>query len=174
LANGGVTSGAETGVPAGTKVSLTVRGNGIDDRGRVLLTATFGDPGETTGSQSLRLWDAGTTREIAFEGQPFGQDDQGNDTKILDIEQVRIAGNGDVIFRGTIGFLEDNTRHVTESRIFRQTDDVGSTLLTTGTKVSTGTIVEINIADVNDNGDVLVIAGVNRRADRGLLLLPRL
>ena len=62
-----------------------------------------------------------------------------------------------------------------EVRVLRWSDGVGETLLRTGSTIPQGNIVEINtVADINDSGDVIVIAAANRSANRVLLLLPRL
>ena len=172
--DGQVFSVAETGVPAGTKTVLEVRGLAIDDRGRVVFTVTFGDPGDTDGLPSLRIWDSGTTQEIAFEGQGgYGEDEEGNKLTILELEQIRAAGNGDVVFRVALGYFEEGTRRISETRILRWSDAGVDTLLKTGSKIQIGTIVSLAISDLNDGGDLLSIAGVNNRANRALLLLPR-
>jgi hypothetical protein len=173
IADGGIAPIAETGVPAGSKQVLQVRGNALDDSNGALFSVTFGDPGQSTGLLSLRYWRDGVTREVVFEGQPFGEDDEGNDLQILDVEDVRLGGNGDAIFHGVIGYFDEGTRTVTSTRIFRWNDGVGETLLETGEAIQSGTLVELNIQDVSDGGDVLLIAGVNTRPNRALLLLPR-
>ena len=46
-------------------------------------------------------------------------------------------------------------------------------VLQTGASVGGGDLVELSIADVTANGDLLIIGSINREADRALLLLPR-
>jgi hypothetical protein len=77
------------------------------------------------------------------------------------------------VFSVTVGFFESGTRRITENRILRWSDGFGESLLRTGQKAPNGTIVELSIADLNQSGDLLVIAGVNRRTTRSLFLLPR-
>jgi hypothetical protein len=173
-ANGQVTNIAETGVPAGTKVVQKVDARDIDDNGRVLFTATFGDPGAATGNTSLRVWENGSTREIAFEDEGYGQDDQGKDLKILQIGTIRLSGGGDVLFVASLGNTQNGTTKTSETRILRDAGAGLETVHKTGTSVpGAGTLVDLDIADVNDSGDLLSIAGVNRKSNRALLLVPR-
>ncbi len=164
---------ARTGVPAGTKEVIAVRSHAIDDAGRIVFSATFGDPGASAGLISLRIWDGTTTQEIAYEGQGFGEDDEGNDLKILEIKQIRVAGRGDVVFSAKVGFVEDGTQHIADTRILRWSDGGLDTLVKTGEKTAGGTIVELASFDVNDGGDLLLVAGVVSKANRNLLFLPR-
>jgi len=174
LSSGTYTSVAQTGVPAGSKTILSVRGVAIDDAGRVTFTAQFGDPGQSTGPTSLRRWDSGATEELAFVGQGFGQDSQGNDQQITDIGQIRVSRNGDVVFRVTLGTTSNGTTKTSGTQVVRFADGQLQTLLSTGTNLNSDTtIVSLTVADVNDSGDVLVIGSLNRTATRSLLLVPR-
>jgi len=173
LSNGAFTTVARTGEPAGTQVVLDARATAIDDAGDIVFFVHFGQPGET-GSISLRIWQAGTTQQIAFEGQGFGQDDQGNDLKILKIDQIRVARNGDVVFRAALGMIENGTPKTSSTSILRYAGGRLDTLLQTGEEISNNNnIVSLTVADLNNNGDLLSIASINRSANRALLLLPR-
>jgi hypothetical protein len=173
LSNGTFTTVARTGDPAGTKVILDARGIAIDDAGDIVFSVHFGDPGQA-GSISLRIWQGGTTQEIAFEGETFGQDAQGNDLTILKLEQVRVARNGDVVFRATLGTIDNGTPKTSATSILRYASGRLDTLLQTGQEISSNNkIVSLTVSDLNNNGDLLSIGSINRSANRTLLLLPR-
>lgn len=173
-ANGGFTSIAKLHEPAGTKVVVDVRALAIDDAGRVTFQINFNDPDQSTGPISLRQWENGVTREIAFEGQPgFGEDEEGNEYRILEIESVRANRFGDVVFTARIGFFEDGTEETVETRLLRWTGNGLETVLRTGSQFSGGIIGGIEtLADINDNGDLLLIVEL-RGSGRGLVLIPR-
>lgn len=175
-----VTSIAESGVPAqdheGREV-LDVRGLDIDGSGLVVYQEVIGDPGATTGFLSLRAWDGNGTREIAFEGLRFGRDDQDEPLRILEIEQVRVSQSGDVVFTATIGrFDDEGTRRIDRSSVLRWTraGQIEEVIQTKSTLPDGGRITSLSIQSVNATGDILVIATIDRQANRALLLIPRL
>lgn len=172
--NGGYQSIAQLGEPAGSKTVVDVRALAIADDGRVTFQINFNDPDESTGPISLRQWQNGATREIAFEGQGgFGEDDMGNQFKILEIESIRANRAGDVVFTARIGFVEDGTENTEETRVLRDAGNGLETVLRTGSTFSGGTISGIEtLSDINDNGDLLLIVEL-RGAGRGLVLIPR-
>ncbi|MEW6272434.1 MAG: hypothetical protein AB1689_24390 [Thermodesulfobacteriota bacterium] len=173
-ANGGFTSIAELREPAGTKVVVDLRGIAIDDAGRATFQINFNDPDQATGPISLRQWDNGATREIAFEGQEgFGEDDMGNDYRILEIESVRTNRAGDVVFVARIGFIDEGTEETVETRLLRWNGAGLETVLRTGSEFSGGIIGGIEtLSDINDRGDLLLIVEL-RGAGRALVLIPR-
>ena len=151
-----------------------MRGNAIDDRGRVFFTVTSGEPGATTGGQSYRVWDAGQTTQIVYEGESAGKDDQNHELEVLELDQLRINAGGLTVYRAAIGYFENGTRKTTETHLDQWVDGTRTTLLSTGWKAPTGSrIVEVSISGLNDGGDLLTICGLDTRNNRGLLFLPR-
>lgn len=169
------TSIAATNTPLDDNdVILQVRGNAIDDRGRVFFTLTYAASAlDETPDQVVRVWDAGTVTDIVLTGQRAGKDDAGNELRVLEIDQLRVPPTGEAVYRADIGYFEQGTRKVSETRIDRWSDGSVDTVFRTGDTVETGRVVEISIADVDATGDLLFIAGVNRRSERALILLPR-
>ena len=171
---GQLTAIAETGVPAGTKVVQKVDARDVDANGRVVFTALFGDPASTDGKISLRVWENGAMREIAYEGESYGQDANGKDEKILQIGTIRLSDGGDVIFVASMGNTDNGTTQTTETRILRDAGAGLETVLKTGTTIpGQGQLVLLEIADINDTGDILTIVGLDRKTNRGLVLVPR-
>ena len=172
--DGEFASVAQTGEPIGSLVAVQVRGNAIDDRGRVFFTVTSGEPGATTGGQSYRVWDAGQTTQIVYEGESAGKDDQNHELEVLELDQLRINAGGLTVYRAAIGYFENGTRKTTETHLDQWVDGTRTTLLSTGWKAPTGSrIVEVSISGLNDGGDLLTICGLDTRNNRGLLFLPR-
>ena len=160
--------------PVDAKV-VDVRALAIDDLGRVTYQVNFNEKNVATGPLSIRQWDNGATREIAFEGLAgFGEDDMDNGYRILEIESIRTNRAGDVVFTARIGFFDQGTEETVETRLLRDAGNgLPETLLRTGSKFSGGTISGIEtLADINDNGDLLVIVEL-RGAGRALVLIPR-
>jgi hypothetical protein len=174
--NGGFTSLAELHEPAGTKFVVDLRGIAVDDAGRVTFQATFNDLDQTTGPISLRQWENGNTTEIAFEGQGgYGQDDQHppNKYQLLEIQSVRANRTGDVVFTARVGFFQSGSEKTAETRLLRFADGELREVLRTGSTFSGGTISGIDtLADINDNGDLLLIVEL-KGAGRALALIPR-
>ncbi|MFM7736152.1 MAG: hypothetical protein ACKPBU_09290 [Alphaproteobacteria bacterium] len=174
FANGVFESVAQTGEPVGDLVATAVRGNAIDDRGRVLFTITSAEPGLTGGGQSFRLWDAGTTTQVVFEGEPAGKDDQNHDLQVLELDQLRSNPAGEIVYRASVGYFENGTRKTTGTQLDRWVDGARTTVLSTGWKAPDGSkIVEVSIQGLNDVGDLLTICGLDTRNNRGLILLPK-
>jgi len=172
--NGQMSAIAETGVPAGSKVVQKVDARDVDGNDRVVFAATFGDPGSSTGNTSVRISEGGVTREIAFEGQSYGQDSNGKDEKILQIGTLRLSEGGDVVFVASLGNTQNGTTKTTETRLLRDAGAGLETVLKTGTDIpGAGSLVQLEIADINDTGDILSIVGVNRKSSRALVLVPR-
>ncbi len=176
LSNGAITSIAETGVEADLHpkdVVLDVRGLNVDDSGRVLYQIEFGREGEASGSLSLRVWEGGQSREIAFEGLRFGRNAQDLQLRILSIEQIRANRSGDVVLRALIGRFNDGTRRIDRTAILRWTGTELEELLATKSDLPEGgRITSLSIQDLNESGDLLLIGSIDRRANRALFLLP--
>jgi hypothetical protein len=172
LSGGQLTTIAKTGEPAGTEIVLDLRALDVDDTGRLVFTATFGNPGEK-GSISLRTWAAGSTQEIAFEGEDFGQDAKGNSLKIIKIEQVHVAGNGDVMFVGVLGTIDNGTPKASKTQVLRSANGQLSTMFSTADDLDGGKIVGVGVDDLTNQGDLLSIVSVDHSANRVLTLLPR-
>jgi hypothetical protein len=152
-----------------------VRGNAIDERGRVLFTITSAEPGLTGGGQSFRVWDSGTTTQIVYEGEPAGKDEQNNELEVLELDQLRANANGEVVYRATIGYFEEGTRKTSSTRLDRWIDGDRATVLSTGWKGPDGSrIVEVSVSGLNDTGQLLTICGLGTRNNRALILLPTL
>lgn len=175
LRDGVYTSVAETNVRlAPNDLVLQARGNAIDGRGRVFFTITYAeDANDPTPDQAIRVWDQGAISNIVITGQRAGEDDMGNKLQVIEFDQLRVPPTGEAIYRADIGYYKDGTRKITETRVDRWRDGTADTMVKTGDVVDTGKIVEIAVADLNDAGDLLSIAGINRRTNRALLLLPR-
>lgn len=176
LSNGALTSIAETGVEADLHpkdVVLDVRGLNVDDSGRVLYQIEFGREGDAKGDLSVRIWEAGQIREIAFEGLRFGRNAQDLQLRILSIEQVRANRSGDVFLRALIGRFNDGTRRIDRTAILRWTGtELEEVLATKSDLPDGGRITSLSIQDLNEGGDLLVIGSIDRRANRALFLLP--
>ena len=158
----------------GSLVAVQVRGNAIDDRGRVLFTITSAEPGQTSGGQSYRVWDSGTTTQIVYEGENAGKDDQNHDLEVLELDQLRSNAGGEVVYRAAIGYFENGTRKTTETHLDRWLDGDRTTVLSTGWKApDRSKIVEVSISGLNDVGDLLTICGLGTRSNRALILLPK-
>lgn len=171
--NGGFQSIAQLGEPAGSKFVVDLRGIAVDDLGQVTFQISFNDLDQSTGPISLRQWANGATREISFEGQgTFGDDGMGNDYKILEIESIRANHVGDVAFTARVGFNDNGAQKTEETRLVIDRGNGLETVLRTGAKFSGGTISGIEtLADINDNGDLLVIVEL-RAQGRALVLIP--
>jgi hypothetical protein len=172
LANGVLTPIAESGGTFQGNPEIDLEALGVDAANRVVYTVEF--DAFATRQTSIRVWDGGQTHFVAHETMRFGgEDEEGNQLQIVEIEQIRFSQNGDVIFVATIGFFEDGTRTISETRLLRWNGGGLETVLRSGAEVRGGTLVGFSIADVNDSGDILLIGEVNRRANRALILLPR-
>lgn len=150
-----------------------VRAEGIDGNNQVVYRVDFEEGGETR--SSYRAWQDGRRSFIVYEGQFFGEDSNGNELFILNVDQLREAQNGDVLFTARLGFEDDNGDiRLTSRRLIRWNGGPLETLLELGAIVDGQRLVdEIQIADVNATGDLLIITSLGRDRDRVLLLLLR-
>ena len=156
---------------------VDLRAEGIDGANRVVYRVEF--ESEAAGGEelvSLRAWENGSTRYIAHEGLRYGEDDKGNERRILDIEQVRVGANGDVLMVCRLGREDPETgdRRISGTALLRWNGSSLATVLELGALVNGKELVsQISIADVNANGDLLLISSLDRSAIRVLLFLPR-
>lgn len=171
--NGFVTSVEKTGGSFRGFPETRVRAEGIDADNQVIYRVDFEEGGDTR--SSYRAWKDGSRSFIVHEGQFFIEDDNGNDVDILNVDQIRVGLNGDVVFVARLGFIDDNGDTVTRGqRLIRWNGGPLETLLELGAEVAGQRLVEeIQIADINTNGDVLIVTSLGRSRDRVLLLLPR-
>jgi hypothetical protein len=172
LSGGQFSTIAKTGEPAGTEIILDLRALDVDDMGRIVFTAAFGNPGEK-GSISLRTWSAGMTQEVAFEGEGYGQDTMGNSLKILKIEQIHVAGNGDIMFVAVLGTIDNGTPKTSKTQVLRFANGQLTTMFSTGDDLNGGKIVGVGVDDLTNQGDLLSIISVDHTANRVLAMLPR-
>ena len=97
----------------------------------------------------------------------------GQELEITEIFQTRVYGDGTVLMVVSLGFYEEGTRRITSRQLLRWKDGKLDTLLESKATIGDGTLVGFQIADLNSSGDLLLIAEINVRANRALLLLPR-
>lgn len=176
LQNGVITSIEERGGSFDGNPEVDLRAEGIDGNDRVIYRVDFDSAAAGSTLRSYRAWQNGQKTFIVHEGMPFGEDRDGNDQRVLDIEQVRVFENGDVLFVAQLGFedQDEDTRTITGTVLLRWNGGGLETLLELGAQVEGQALVgEISIADENRFGDILVITSLGRPANRILLLLPR-
>lgn len=155
---------------------VDIRAEGIDRNNRVVYRVDFDSIPAGERLRSIRAWQDGNTSFIVHEGLPFGEDRNGNPQRILDILQLRVGTNGDVVFVAKLGDSDPDTgdRRISGTALLRWNGGGLETVLELGAQVAGGELVrEISIADINANGDLLLISSLNRDRDRVLLLLPR-
>ena len=156
---------------------VDVRAEGIDGNNQVIYRVFFeSDAAGGNNLVSLRAWKDGRRSYIVHEGQGFADDHKGDPQDILDIQQVRVGVNGDVVFVARLGVIdeENGDRKISGTRLIRWNGGPLETLLELGAEVDGGILVDdISIADINANGDLLLISSIDRSSTRVLLLLPR-
>jgi hypothetical protein len=144
----------------------------VDERDRLYYTAEFVVNDEER--DLLRVWDGNQNRDIIWDRMWYGgRDQQGRRLAITEIVQTRVLGDGTVLIIVTIGFFEDGTRKITSKQLLRWSDGELVTILQSKSPIGDGTLVGFQIADLNSNGDLLLIGEINAKANRALLLLPR-
>ena len=176
LEDGALVSVAKSGGSFEGNPEVDLRAEGIDDYNRVVYRVEFESEAADRALISLRAWQGGETIFIAHEGKSMGEDDKGNQIRILDIEQVRVAPNGDVLFVTRTGWIDEETetRRITGTSLMRWDGGSLDTVLSLGARVGDGELVnQISVADVNSRGDLLLISAIDRSANRVLLFLPR-
>lgn len=155
---------------------VDVRAEGIDRDNQIVYRVIFESDEAGRNLTSLRAWKDGRRSYIAHEGMEFVEDHNGDPQDILDIDQVRVGVNGDVVFVARLGIIDEDTgdRRISGRRLIRWNGGPLETLLELGAEVDGGVLVnDISIADINSNGDLLIISSIDRSATRVLLLLPR-
>jgi len=172
--NGGLDLAASTGdeIPLGKREIIGLNAVAVDDAGRMYYVAEYlGSEGER---DLLRVWDGVTNTDIVWLRKDYGgKTDLGQQLQITEIQQTRVLGDGTVLIVVTLGFYEEGTRRITSRRLLRWKDGLLDTLLESKSKIGEGTLVSFDIADLNSNGDLLMIAQIDVRANRALLFIPR-
>ncbi len=175
--NGALTSIETRGGMFEGNPEVDVRAEGIDGDNRVVYRVDFESSAAGETLRSIRAWKDGRRSFIAHEGMGFGEDRNGDPQRILDIEQVRVAENGDVVLVVQLGDTDADmgTRTISGTALLRWNGGGLQTVLELGANVGGGELVDdISIADINAAGDLLLISSINRNANRVLLFLPRL
>lgn len=165
---------ASTGdeIPFGKKEIIGLNAVDVDDIGRMYYIAEF--LGGDEERDLLRVWDGTTNTDIIWQQKKYGgKTDLGQDLQITEIFQTRVYGDGTVLMVVSLGFYEEGTRRITSRQLLRWKDGQLDTLLETKSLLPEGTLVGFQIADLNQEGDLLLIAEINVRANRALVLLPR-
>lgn len=154
-----------------------IRAEGISDEGTSLYRVDFDSQAAGDTLKSFRAQRGGETTAILHEGLKYGEDDRGRDVRILSVEQVRVARNGDVLFVVKLGDNDPETgdRTIFGTVLLRWTWSEGlRTILELGQAIEGKTLVDdLSIADVSSTGDVLVITSLDRERDRVVVVLPR-
>ena len=172
--SGGLDLAASTGdeVPFGQKEIIDLNAVAVDDIGRMYYIAEFLGGGEER--DLLRVWDGTTNTDIIWQRKRYGGEaEMGQELEITEIFQTRVYGDGTVLMVVSLGFYEEGTRRITSRQLLRWKDGKLDTLLESKATIGDGTLVGFQIADLNSSGDLLLIAEINVRANRALLLLPR-
>ncbi len=154
-----------------------IRAEGISDEGTAVYRVDFDSQSAGDTLKSFRAYRGGETTAILHEGLKYGEDDRGRDVRILSVEQVRVARNGDVLFVAKLGDNDPETgdRTIFGTVLLRWTWSEGlRTILELGQAIEGKPLVDdLSIADVSSRGDVLVITSLERERDRVVVLLPR-
>ncbi len=154
-----------------------IRAEGISDEGTAVYRVDFDSQSAGDTLKSFRAYRGGETTAILHEGLKYGEDDRGRDVRILSVEQVRVARNGDVLFVAKLGDNDPETgdRTIFGTVLLRWTWSEGlRTILELGQAIEGKPLVDdLSIADVSSRGEVLVITSLERERDRVVVLLPR-
>ena len=172
--DGGLDLAASTGdaIPYGKKEITGLNAVAVDDIGRMYYVAEYlGSEGER---DLLRVWDGVTNTDIIWLRKNYGgKTDLGEELQVTSIEQTRVFGDGTVLLVVTIGFYEEGTRRITSRQLLRWKNGKLDTLFESKSNIEGGSLVGFDIADLNQNGDLLLIVNIDRRANRALMLIPR-
>lgn len=146
----------------------SLRGLGLDGRGRALFEARLGDPDAPTGQQnSLWFGDATRLERIVREGSPF----PGEDTTVLRVLGSRVNASGDVAFLTELGSLVDGVAKLEEVRAtIQRADGRLVTVASTRHTGQFGALSAMQIVGYDDAGTLLLIGTRGRSSDRVLLL----
>lgn len=154
-----------------------IRAEAISDEGTVVYRVDFESEAAGDTLKSFRAQRNGETTAILHEGLKYGEDERGRTVRILSVEQIRVARNGDVLFVVKLGDNDPETgdRTIYGTALIRWTWSKGlQTILELGQAIEGKTLVDdLSIADVSSNGNVLVITSLDRERDRVVVLLPR-
>ncbi|MBY0278992.1 hypothetical protein K2Z84_26980 [Candidatus Binatia bacterium] len=146
----------------------TLRGLGLDGRGRALFEARLGDvDAPTTQQNSLWFGDASRLERIVREGSPF----PGEDITVLTVLGSRVNAAGDVAFLTELGSLVDGVAKLEEVRAtVRRADGRLVTVASTRHTGQFGALSAMQIVGYDDAGTLLLIGTRGRSSDRVLLL----
>lgn len=151
----------------GTNIA-TLRGLGIDGRGRALFEARLGDP-DAPAEQQNSLWfgDASGLVRIVREGEPF----PGETTTVLTVLGSRVNAAGDVAFLTELGSKADGVAKLEEVRAtVRRADGTLVTIASTRHTAQFGALSAMQIVGYDDAGTLLLIGTRGRSSDRVLLM----
>lgn len=146
----------------------TLRGLGIDGRGRALFEARLGDPDAPAEQQnSLWLGDASGPVRIVREGSPF----PGEETTVLTVLGSRVNAAGDVAFLTELGSNADGVAKLEEVRAtVRRADGTLVTIASTRHSAQFGALSAMQIVGYDEAGTLLLIGTRGRSSDRVLLM----
>lgn len=167
-------SAASTGdsIPFGSGEIIDLNAVALDAVGRVYYIAEFEGGGDER--DLLRVWDGTTNRDIIWQGKGFGgKTDLGQALEITQIFQTRVHSDGTVLMVVSLGYYEEGTRRITSRQLLRWKNGQLDTLLESTTAIDGGTLVGFDIADLNREGDLLLIGEINAKSNRALVLIPR-
>jgi hypothetical protein len=156
------------GTPLDGANVATLRGLGLDGRGRALFEAHLGEPdAPTTQENSLWLGDSTGLTRIVREGSAF----PGEDITVLTVLGSRINAAGDVAFLTELGSKVDGVAKLEEVRAtVRRADGRLVTVASTRHTGQFGALSAMQIVGYDDAGTLLLIGTRGRSSDRILLL----
>ena len=156
------------GTPLDGANVATLRGLGIDGRGRALFEARLGDPDAPAEEQnSLWFGDASGLVRIVREGSPF----PGEDTTVLTVLGSRVNAAGDVAFLTELGSNVDGVPKLEEVRAtVRRADGTLVTIASTRHAAQFGALSAMQIVGYDEAGTLLLIGTRGRSSDRVLLM----
>ena len=156
------------GTPLDGANVATLRGLGIDGRGRALFEARLGDP-DAAAEQQNSLWfgDASGLVRIVREGSPF----PGEETTVLTVLGSRVNAAGDVAFLTELGSNVDGVPKLEEVRAtVRRADGTLVTIASTRHTAQFGALSAMQIVGYDEAGTLLLIGTRGRSSDRVLLM----
>lgn len=175
--DGTVTSIAVSGGTFEGNPETDIRAEAVSDEGTALYRVDFDSSAAGETLKSFRAYRSGETAAVLHEGLKYGEDDRGRTVRILSVEQVRVAGNGDVLFVVKLGDNDPETgdRTIFGTVLLRWTWAGGlKTILELGEAIDGRVLVDdLSIADVSSIGDALIITSLVVERNRAVVRLPR-
>jgi hypothetical protein len=89
------------------------------------------------------------------------------------IEQIHVAGNGDITFVAVLGTIDNGTLKISKTQVVRFANGQLTTMFSTGDDLNGGKIVGVGVDDLTNQGDLLSIISVDHTANRLLAMLSR-